>query len=287
MPLPSHKVRSWLFVPADDQRKTAKALAAEADVVILDLEDSVSRDRKEEARAEAAGALRADTGSARYVRINGLETGLAEEDVAATIAYSPDGYVLPKCEGPADIEGLADLIRSHALPRTPGILAICTETVRAVRNLMRLDWSHPWLTGLTWGGEDLQADLGAFENRDRDGEYLSPFRTARDLALLAAKDAGVLAIDSVFTVIRNPEELVREALEARTMGFDGKLLIHPAQIDPVHRQFAPSETELAWARNVVDTLEKAGGGVAQLDGKMLDRPHLKLAEKILGSVDRN
>ncbi|WP_428641680.1 HpcH/HpaI aldolase/citrate lyase family protein [Roseibium sp.] len=284
MPMPPHMVRSWLFVPASDRRKMAKALEAAADVVILDLEDSVSSDSKAEARMRVAEALQADTGSARYVRVNGLETGLTEEDVAATTAMSPDGYVLPKCEGPEDIERLASMIRTHAPKNTPGILAICTETVRAVRNLMRLDWSHPWLTGLTWGGEDLQAELGAFSNRGTDGRYLSPFSMARDLALFAAKDAGIFAIDSVFTDIRNPEELGREALVARTMGFDGKMLIHPAQIDAVHRHFAPSKAELDWASRVVDTLEKAGGGVAQLDGKMLDRPHLKLAEKILRQV---
>jgi citrate lyase subunit beta/citryl-CoA lyase len=284
MPIPPHRHRSWLFVPADDARKTEKALSAGADVVIFDLEDAVSPQRKAEARAMTAAGLQLQSGSARYVRVNGLDTGLTELDVAHTIAGSPDGYLLPKCEGPQDIDRLAGIIRSHNPDKLPGIVAICSETVRAVRNLMRLDWAHPLLTGLTWGGEDLQADLGALTNRDQDNSYLSPFATARDLALFAARDAGVLAIDSVYTDFRDEKGFVRETQQARAIGFDGKLAIHPAQIDPIHQQLAPTKNELDWAHRVIETLQAAGDGVAQLDGKMLDRPHLKLAEKIRRSV---
>ncbi|MES0884259.1 HpcH/HpaI aldolase/citrate lyase family protein [Roseibium sp. SCP14] len=284
MPMPPHKHRSWLFAPADDARKTEKALSTDADVVILDLEDAVSPQRKAEGRAMAANGLKLESSSARYVRVNGLDTGLTNLDVAQTIAGSPDGYLLPKCEGPQDIDCLAAMIRAHDPKESPGIVAICSETVRAVRNLMRLDWAHPLLTGLTWGGEDLQADLGALANRDRDNSYLSPFATARDLALFAAKDAGVLAIDSVYTDFRDEAGLASETQQARAVGFDGKLAIHPAQIDPIHRQLAPTKNELDWAHRVIETLQAAGDGVAQLDGKMLDRPHLKLAEKILRSA---
>ncbi|MEM9631547.1 MAG: CoA ester lyase [Pseudomonadota bacterium] len=284
MPLPPHKHRSWLFAPADDARKTEKALSTAADVVILDLEDAVPPHRKTEGRAMAAAALQRRSRPARYVRVNGLDTGLTELDVAQTIASSPDGYLLPKCEGPQDIDRLAGIIRAHDPETLPGIVAICSETVRAVRNLMRLDWAHPLLVGLTWGGEDLQADLGALANRDRDNSYLSPFVAARDLALFAAKDAGVLAIDSVYTDFRDEEGLALETQQARAIGFDGKLAIHPAQIAPIHRKLAPAKNELEWAQRVIETLQAAGDGVAQLDGKMLDRPHLKLAEKILRSV---
>lgn len=281
MTLPPHGFRSWLFVPADDPRKIDKALGDGPDVVILDLEDAVASGRKDRARDLAADALRREAAPARFVRVNDLTTGRSEQDVAATIAGAPDGYVLPKCEGPDDIQRLAEMIRAHAPARTPGILAIATETVRGVRNLMRLDWAHPMLIGLTWGGEDLRADLGASRNRSGDGAYLSPFALARELTLLAARDAGVLAIDSVFTNFRDTGALGREAQQSRALGFDGKMAIHPGQIAEIHARFSPSEDEIAWARRVIETLQAAGAGVASLDGQMLDRPHIRTAKAIL------
>jgi len=221
---------------------------------------------------------------ARYVRVNGLSTGMTMDDVASTIGANPDGYVLPKCEGPDDIEALARIVA--ACGSTPkGILAICTETVRGVRRLMREDWSHPSLVGLTWGGEDLRVDLSAMANRDLQGNYLSPFVAARDLALLAAKEARVLAIDAVFTDFGDEAGLVRETRNARDMGFDGKLAIHPVQLQPIRDSFAPSEAEIAWAHGVIAAIGDGQSGVGRLDGVMVDRPHLKLAEKILGSAD--
>lgn len=284
MALPHHAFGSWLFVPGDDERKLSKALAGDADVVIFDLEDAVAADNKDTARSLTLAALRKQSQPARYVRVNDLSTGRTTKDVAETIEGNPDGYVLPKCEGPQDIEALAEIIRSHEPETMPGILAICTETVRAVRNLMRLDWAHPMLVGLTWGGEDLQADLGARSNRTDDGRYLSPFVMARDLALFAARDAGVLAIDSVFTDFRNEAALVEEVKHAKRVGFDGKMAIHPAQIQPIRANLAPDQADIDWAKQVVALLETAENGVAQLDGKMLDQPHLRLARRILGSI---
>lgn len=286
MPMPSHKYHSWLFAPADDERKAEKALASAADVVILDLEDAVPVSAKQAAWPLAQAALRRESGAARYVRVNDLATGLTADDVAATIVARPDGYVLPKCEGPDDIEALAAMIRQHRPDEAPGILAIATETVRGVRNLMRLDWAHPMLTGLTWGGEDLRADLGALSNLDEAGAYLPPFALARDLALFAAKEAGVLAIDAVFVDFRNADALAAEARFAKSVGFDGKMAIHPAQIDVINRNMAPSPEDVDWARRVIAALREACEGVAQLDGRMLDRPHARLAEKILNEVAR-
>lgn len=215
MKLPSHAFGSWLFVPGDDSKKLCKALGVDADVVIFDLEDAVTPKRKDVARALTQAALRKEVRPARYVRVNDLTTGRTAEDVAETIVGRPEGYVLPKCEGPHDIEALADLIRSHDPDRMPGIVAFCTETVRGVRNLRRMDWSHPMLVGLTWGGEDLQADLSARSNRSNEGRYLSPFAMARDLALYAARDAGVLAIDAVYTDLRNELGLKQEVQQAK------------------------------------------------------------------------
>lgn len=276
------QILSYLFVPGDSERKMEKALESGAGALILDLEDAVGPEMKDAARILVAEFLKRPAPMPRFVRVNALETGMVEADVAATAAAGPAGYVLPKCEGRDDIDALSDVMTRHALEAECGILAIATETVRAVRALMRDDWSHPRLMGMAWGGEDLAADLGAAANRATDGAYHSPFRFARDTMLFAAKAAGVAAIDAVFTDFRDEPGLKAEALAASVCGFDGKLAIHPAQIDPIHRALAPTEDQITWARQVVDAMAAAGDGVARLDGKMLDRPHLRQAEKLLG-----
>jgi citrate lyase subunit beta / citryl-CoA lyase len=286
MYLPSHAVGSWLFVPGDDTKKLSKSLNSDADVVIFDLEDAVAPGRKDIARSLTLDTLKDTARAARYVRVNDLNSGHTAKDVAETIAGKPDGYVLPKCEGPHDIEALAEMIRPHARSPAPGILGICTETVRGVRNLMRLDWNHPMLVGLAWGGEDLQANLGALSNRSGDGDYASPFTLARDLMLFAARDAGVFALDAVYTDFRNEAGLIQEVQEAKTLGFDGKMAIHPSQIAPIQQALMSNQSEKDWAEKVLALLVTSETGVAQLDGKMLDRPHLKLAEKILARGGR-
>lgn len=273
--------RSYLFVPADSARKLAKAVESGADALILDLEDAVAPANKAAARAEAAGFLAQTLPMKRYVRVNGLSTGLTEEDVATTVAAAPDGYVLPKCEGPADIEALSALISRFGGSEKIGIIAIGTETVRGLRRLMRENWSHPRLSALTWGGEDLAADMGAERNRDEAGDYLGPFLMARDMTLLAAVEAGVAAVDAVFTDFRDEAGLLREARLAKTLGFSGKMAIHPAQVPVIHAAFRPEPAEVDWARAVIAALEAASEGVASLNGMMLDRPHLIRARKIL------
>lgn len=273
--------RSYLFVPADSARKLAKAVESGADALILDLEDAVAPANKAAARAEAAGFLAQTLPMKRYVRVNGLSTGLTEEDVATTVAAAPDGYVLPKCEGPADIEALSALISRFGGSEKIGIIAIGTETVRGLRRLMRENWSHPRLSALTWGGEDLAADMGAERNRDEAGNYLGPFLMARDMILLAAVEAGVAAVDAVFTDFRDEAGLLREARLAKTLGFSGKMAIHPAQVPVIHAAFRPQPAEVDWARAVIAALEAANEGVASLNGMMLDRPHLIRARKIL------
>lgn len=273
--------RSYLFVPADSARKLAKAVESGADALILDLEDAVAPANKAAARAEAAGFLAQTLPMKRYVRVNGLSTGLTEEDVATTVAAAPDGYVLPKCEGPADIEALSALISRFGGSEKIGIMAIGTETVRGLRRLMREDWSHSRLSALTWGGEDLAADMGAERNRDEAGDYLGPFLMARDMTLLAAVEAGVAAVDAVFTNFRDEAGLLREARLAKTLGFSGKMAIHPAQVPVIHAAFRPEPAEVDWARAVIAALEAASEGVASLNGMMLDRPHLIRARKIL------
>lgn len=218
---------------------------------------------------------------ARFVRVNALDTGLTEADVAATATTGLQGYVLPKCEGPDDIATLAALMDRHGGAASLGILAIATETARAVRRLMREDWSHPRLLGLTWGGEDLSADLGAARNRGAQGRYLGPFQLARDLTLFAAAEAGVAAIDAVFTDFSIAEGLAAETAETCAMGFTGKMAIHPAQVAVIHQALRTTAEELDWARSVIAALAESGGGVARLGNQMLDRPHLIKAQRIL------
>ncbi len=268
--------RSWLFVPGHSARMMEKARGSGADALILDLEDAVAADAKPEARATVAAFLRDKPALPCFVRVNALDTGMTEADVAA-VRERADGFVLPKCEGRADIAALA------AMTGDAPILAIATETARGVRALMAEDWSHPALLGLAWGAEDLAADLGASANRDASGRYLSPFRLARDAMLFAARAARVAAVDAVHTDFRDAAGLAAEARAAETLGFAAKLAIHPAQIGPIHKAFTPAPERVAWARRVVSAMT-GGQGVAALDGRMLDRPHLRQAEAILERV---
>lgn len=266
--------RSWLFVPGTSAKMMRKALASEADALIFDLEDAVPPGDKPAARAQIVEVLQAEGRPMPcFVRVNALDTGMTAEDVAA--ARGADGFVLPKCEGPADLAALSRLT-GHA-----PVLAIATETVRAVRALIAEDWTHPSLIGLAWGAEDLAADLGAAANRDGGGTYFSPFRFARDAMLFAAKAAGVDAVDAVWTDFHDPEGLSSEARAAEAVGFTGKLAIHPAQIAPIHAAFTPDSNRIDWARQVIAAFHDAGGGVASLEGRMIDQPHLKQAEAIL------
>lgn len=278
--------RSYLFVPADSPKKMSKAGGGEADALILDLEDAVADDVKAEARVMLAEFLAEPIAPARFVRVNAMDTGLTEADVAATAALRPDGYVLPKCQGPDEIEALCRLIEKHNAPRETQIMAIATETVRAVRRLMREDWSHPRLSSITWGGEDLAADMGAYSNRTADGGYASAFVLVRDLTLFAALEAAVAPVDAVFTNFKDNEGLARETEAASAMGFTGKMAIHPAQVPVINAAFTPNQTQVDWANRVLEAFARADIGVARLGNEMLDAPHRKRAEAILETVRR-
>ena len=274
--------RSYLFVPGDSARKQDKARGTGADALILDLEDSVAPDAKDAARDRTAAWLAEGAPMARLVRVNALSTGRTADDIAATAPGRPDGYVLPKCENLDDIAAAAAMIA--AAGSDAPILIIATETVRAVRQLMRAEWTHPALGGMAWGAEDLAADLGALTNRDADGIFRPPFAMARTLALLAAKDAGVAAVDGPHTAIGDTQGLRQEAEAAFAMGYDGKLAIHPAQVPVINAAFTPTDDQIAHARRVVEAMD--GTGVASLDGQMLDQPHLTQARKILRLATR-
>lgn len=281
-------MRSLLFVPGDSEKKLAKSLGSGADVLIADLEDSVVPDRKEEARRITRDFLAARRGGAKlFVRVNPLASGMILSDLAAIAGGRPDGIVLPKAEGSGDIgtvdHYLAALEAREGVP--PGaiaILPIVTETAAAMFALGSYAGSSARLCGMMWGCEDLAAAVGAAENRGTDGSYAQPFELARSLCLFAAAAAGVAAIDTVFTDFRDDAGLEREARAAERCGFTAKAAIHPNQVATINRAFTPDEAAIAWARKVVDAFAAApAAGVVGVDGKMLDRPHLRAARRVL------
>lgn len=280
--------RSLLFVPGDSGRKFDHAAASDADALILDLEDSVAPDQKPAARAQVRAMLeRGAPGKQLWVRINALDGGDALADLAAAMPAAPYGIVLPKCAGRDDMRQLAHYLDAFeaaagAVPGATRILAIVTETAQSLFGLHDYRDATPRLWGLSWGGEDLAADVGALRNRDA-GRYTEPFRLARSLCLMAAAAAGVRAIDTVCVDLDAPEALADEAREAYRDGFVGKMAIHPRHIGAINAALSPDEGQLQWARAVIAAFAaNPGAGTLRLDGKMIDRPHLRLARRLLG-----
>jgi citrate lyase subunit beta/citryl-CoA lyase len=281
-------VRSFLFVPADSERKLAKGLESGTDALILDLEDSVSATNRPMARKLARAFLDAHGSERikRYVRCNPLASGLALDDLAATVGGRPDGILLPKCT-PDDVATLDHYLAAFetAAGAPPGairIVAIATETPEAVFALGKYAGSSARLEGITWGAEDLAACLGA-NNRRLDGSYDGPYQVARSLCLLAAGAAGVAAIDTIYTDFRDPAGLEAECKAARRSGFVSKMAIHPAQLDAINTAFSVSAEEREWAERVIAAFAaQPDAGTLALDGKMIDKTHLVLARRLLG-----
>ena len=276
-------MRSLLFIPGDDARKLEKGLGTDADALIFDLEDSVAEANKDEARQITAQALQATTDKLRFVRLNPFDTGRLPADLEAALAGRPDGVVLPKANSGRAVQRLARLMDQAGADPACSIIAIASETPAAVQALSRDNWHHPRLQGMMWGAEDLAAELGALRNRV-DGQPTQPFRLARNLALVAAKAAGVLAIDTVYADFRDGAGLQRECEEAAADGFDAKAAIHPAQLSIINNAYTPTPEAVAWAEKVVAIMSEATTGVASLNGQMLDQPHLKQAMRILARL---
>ncbi|OWU85890.1 citrate lyase [Oceanicola sp. 22II-s10i] len=281
-------MRSFLFVPGDSEKKFAKAREGAADALILDLEDSVAVPAKARAREIVAGMLDAPRdGPALFVRVNALDTGMTLTDLAAVMPHRPDGIALPKCEGPADLEKVANYLAAfeaaHDLPPTR-IIAIATETAASLFTLGDYRDCDERLWGMMWGAEDLAASLGARENGARQG-FHEPFRLARNLCLAGAAAAGVVAIDTICAVLDDLSVVEREANEARRDGFGAKAVIHPKHVDPVNRAFTPTEAEVAWAQKVLDAFAAdPSAGVVRIDGQMIDKPHERAARKIMSAA---
>jgi len=289
-------MRSLLFVPADGGNKLDKARASGADALIVDLEDSITPERKAAARAPAVAFLKAaqkDKQRPRLlVRINGLDTGLADADLDAVVAGRPDAILLPKAEGGASVMHLdAKLAAREAINDLPAgsiaIFALATETAKALFQTGTYGGSSKRLKGLTWGAEDLSAELGAHANRGADGQWLDPYRVARALCLAGASAAQVPALDTVYVDYKNDAGLRHECEEARRDGFSGKLAIHPAQVAIINEVFTPSAADIAKAKALIAAFAaKPGAGAVGIDGKMYDRPHLVRANALLASVDK-
>jgi citrate lyase subunit beta/citryl-CoA lyase len=273
--------RSWLFVPADSDKKVAKAIASEADAIIFDLEDSVVPDRKAAARDLLKG-LGARTGGPRWwVRINPLGSEAHKDDLDLIGVGDIEGIVLPKTESGADIIQIA-----HRTGNIP-IHAIVTETAASLFGLLSYRDAKSPLVAMSWGAEDLSAALGASSKYDASDELAFTYRLARSLCLAGAVAAGVQPVDSVFADFRDEEGLTKEARAAAAEGFTGKLAIHPAQVAPINAAFTPSSQEIAHARAIVEAFAAdPQAGVLSVGGKMVDRPHLLQAKRVLERTSR-
>jgi citrate lyase subunit beta / citryl-CoA lyase len=284
-------MRSLLFAPADSANKLNKALGSGADAVIVDLEDSVAQENKVAARGSAADflheALKRASRPRLLVRVNGLQTGLTDGDLDAVVPARPDAIMLPKAEGAASIihadakltarEAIHGLNEGHI-----GIVAIATETAASLFLAGTYAGASARLSGLTWGAEDLSAELGAEANRDAAGHFLDPYRLARTLCLAGAAAARVDAIDTVYVDFRDDAGLRRECEEARRDGFTAKMAIHPRQVQAINELFTPTPDALATARAIVAAFAASPGvGTIGINGIMYDRPHLARARRLL------
>lgn len=284
--------RSYLFVPADSERKLAKAAQSAADALIVDLEDSVAPDRRPAARQLARELLPTLAGKQIWVRINPLAGAEAGSDLEAVMAAAPHGIVLPKPEGAADLRQLSALLDDLEATHGRGngatrVLPIATERPAGLFRLHEYAGASRRLAGLAWGAEDLGTAVGAAATRDARGRWLPPYELARSLCLFAAAAAGVPAVDTVYTDFRDDDGLARYAANARRDGFEGMLAIHPAQVDIINTAFLPTVQEVERANRIVSLFsEHPDAGTLGMDGEMIDRPHWLQAKRILEKAER-
>lgn len=284
------RMRSWLFAPGDSERKMTKASDSAADIVLLDLEDSVSPENKPAARTAVADFLKTREDKHRiWVRVNPLRSGEIEADLDAIMGAAPGGLFLPKAEGKADVEALDAMLTIREAQygiqnRSTHVAALVTETPKAMFHCGDYEGA-PRLIAMSWGAEDLSSALGARVQHQADGSYMPMYEMARNLCLLGAVAAGCAPIETVMPEFRDLDKLRERALMVRGQGYRGMLAIHPAQVDVINEAFTPSAEEIAHARAIVQAFaDNPGAGTAGLDGQMLDRPHLALAERLLAEA---
>ena len=287
-------IKSFLFVPGDSEKKMDKARGSNAAALILDLEDSVSAERIDIARTLVREFLVSNADRKRqqlWVRINPLSSSMNLPDLAAILPGAPDGVMLPKVASAQDVmvvdHYLTALEQREGLPlKAVRILPVVTETPAAMFSLQSYQGCSARLAGLTWGAEDLSAAVGASGNRLENGEYEFTYQLARSLCLLGANAAGVQPIETISTNFRDPEALLRDVRASRRAGFTGKMAIHPDQVDIINQGFSPDEAEVQRAKAIVSAFENgiSGAGTVQIDGQMLDKPHLVQALRVLASA---
>ena len=270
----AHPYRSALYIPGSKPRALDKARTLPTDAILFDLEDAVAPEVKAEARDTLAAALAQGGYGARrrIVRINGLDTPWGEADAKAVSVLDCDAVLLPKVGGPQDIEALAALC--------PGLpIWAMMETPRGVLNAAAIA-DHPAVEGFVMGTNDLAKDLGS--------QSRAALATALQQCLLAARAAGIVALDGVYNAFQDDEGLRAECAEGRALGFDGKTLIHPAQLAIANAAFGPSEAEIDLARRQIAAFEAAeaeGQGVAVLDGRIVENLHVVTARATLAKAD--
>lgn len=284
------RMRSWLFAPGDSERKMTKASDSAADIVLLDLEDSVSPENKPAARTAVADFLKTREDKHRiWVRVNPLRSGEIEADLDAIMGAAPGGLFLPKAEGKADVEALDAMLTIREAEygiqnRSTHVAALVTETPKAMFHCGDYEGA-PRLVAMSWGAEDLSSALGARVQHRPDGSYMPMYEMARNLCLLGAVAAGCAPIETVMPEFRDLDKLRERALMVRGQGYRGMLAIHPAQVDVINEAFTPSAEEIAHARAIVQAFaDNPGAGTVGLEGQMLDRPHLALAERLLAEA---
>ncbi len=268
--------RSWLFVPADREKKIARALESDADAIIFDLEDSVAPAHKAGARKILKGLPARIGGPQWWVRINPLGSEHIKADLGLFASADFEGVVLPKSESGADVAQLAH--RTGNLP----VHAIVTETPASLFGMLSYRDPKSPLAAMCWGAEDLSAALGASSKYDSDGELSLTYKLARSLCLAGAVAAGVQPVDGIFADFKDGKGLRLEAEAAAREGFTGKLAIHPDQVAIINAAFSPSKDEIAHARAIVAAFDaEPDAGVLSVGGRMVDRPHLVQAQRIL------
>jgi citrate lyase subunit beta/citryl-CoA lyase len=286
-------MRSMLFVPGDRPERFAKAEASGADAVIFDLEDAVAASNRPRARIEISNYLKmSDRHVPLWVRINPIETADALPDIAAIAFSRPDGIVLPKARNGDDVRRLDHWLEvlevAHGFDvGSIKVIPLITESASAVLSAASFAPAPARVLGMTWGAEDLAADLGSLGNKTPDGEYEAPYVIASTMCLYAAAAAGVWPIETVDTETKDMAAVERRARASRRAGYVAKLAIHPAQVAAIHAAFTPTAEEVQWAEKVLEAFRASGGkGAIQLDGKLLDRPHVRQAERILAAMPR-
>ena len=287
-----NEFRTAFFIPGGNEKMLAKAGSIAADLIIFDLEDSVLPSEKRQARKLVQSILKDNSNGKQTlaVRVNAMDTPHLKDDLDAVMSGRPDIIMLPKLESGEQLMQLSALLdqlesENSIKGGNTKVIGITAETPRGIFGFDSINNTSNRLVGLSWGPEDLATELGATANRDPQGNFLPPFELVRTLCLAKAKELGVQALDTVFTEVDNPEGLEAECASARRIGYTGKLAIHPSQVDLINQAFSPTQDEMDNAKLIIELFAaNPGKGALQLDGKMVDIPHLKSAKRLLKRI---